>query len=131
MYCKYCGEKLEDNATFCTACGKETAEIGVAPKKEKIQITISPLSAVGLALSILSFLFGLVLISCALSNKFATTLADTVAVLPALAAFSIGVHELYAHKGEKQIRVASAISIALSLFVLMYAFIAYAAWICR
>lgn len=130
MYCKYCGEKLEENATYCTACGKETAETAVAaPKRERIKINISPLSSVGLSLSLLAFFFGLVLLSCALANKLAATLADIIAILPALVGFSIGIYELCAHKEDKHVRVISAVSISLSLFILMYAFIAYAVWI--
>ena len=25
MFCKYCGRKLEDDATFCSGCGKSVA----------------------------------------------------------------------------------------------------------
>ena len=48
MYCTQCGQRLDDTARFCTACGKSTStEVVVAPAPRKLRRIIAQKKVAG------------------------------------------------------------------------------------
>ena len=40
-FCKYCGSRHDDNAVFCTNCGKQIAEKAVLPERSIHEVSLA------------------------------------------------------------------------------------------
>ncbi len=151
MICKQCGKEIPDGSKFCLECGapveaerpvEDVAEVAeeapceecakevpVAPEKKKCcaKSFCAPNLLVGLILSGLSFVAGIILFSICLAAPLAPGRGiDFLVILPALAGLVLGVYNLHASvKADNQTgKIISFVSLAVAAFVLLFAFIA-------
>lgn len=88
MYCTYCGNKIDNAATFCDHCGNPTAETNEILASTPVENPVSVLF--GQVLGSKSFLTGTVLFTVATALSFLATVASSgMATIPILNVITI------------------------------------------
>lgn len=132
MYCYHCGKEIAEEALMCPNCGAPTKNTNVV-KQEEIApvasngVNINALSVVGLVLSLIGFVTGIIFGSFFLCYSYSIVLLYILSgstILPALAGLSIGIYTLVSKNGNNHTAKACAIcSIVFASVVILFLFI--------
>lgn len=145
MKCSHCGAENNEDAIFCSNCGKpiqlenetnipntvsdESAKpIQEQPVSKSLNLEIfknlNATALIGLIFSSIAFFAGLVLYSLMLSKKWLIFGPDTLAIIPAFAGLALNLKVLLHDKDVKS-KLVNIISIALAGFTIFYGFLTY------
>ena len=133
MYCYHCGKEIADEALMCPNCGAPTKNTNTVSKQEEVTpvvssgVNIKALSVVGLILSVIAFVTGIIFGAFFFTYIYSQVLLYILSgstILPALAGLSIGVYISMLKENNNYASKACAIcSIVFSSIVLAFLFI--------
>ena len=133
MYCYHCGKEIADEALMCPNCGAPTKNTNAVTKQEEVTpvvssvVNIKSLSVVGLILSVVAFVTGIVFGAFFFTYVYSQVLLYILSgstILPALAGLSIGVYISMLKENNNYTSKACAVcSIVFSSIVLAFLFI--------
>ena len=136
MKCNHCGAENNEGAKFCSNCGtpiqiEKEATASETVKSEQAQTAsetkkgFSSAALIGLTLSAIAFIAGLVLYSIMIKREFLIYGPDTIVFIPAFAGLAFGIHALLHGKDFKN-KIVSIASISMAGFAIFYGFLTYA-----
>lgn len=133
MYCYHCGKELSNDALMCPNCGAPTKNTNAAKQEEAATVAvgggvnIKALSAVGLILSAIAFVTGIIFGAFFFTYSYSMVLLYILSgstILPALAGLSIGVYvSMLKDNNNYPSKACSVCSIVFSSIVLAFLFI--------
>ena len=115
MFCKHCGNQVDDNAQFCSSCGKTLRDKNVtAPKKEeKSIVSIIVASCISILMLVI---FLVIAINEDITYKNLDNLQMTAIFCLVASLFTFfKTKKIYAEEKTRQIQVLYAVSIILLL----------------
>lgn len=127
MYCKHCGKELAESAFMCPDCGTPTGKMHAGSIKSPAAKTGRIASVSGFALSIISFVTAIVLVTLEIVGRNGF-LGSELYVTAGLIGLVLNIYGLYkAKEGNDSVARGLAIAgIVLVSIALSYCFIAYA-----
>lgn len=132
MYCYHCGKELANEALMCPNCGAPTKNSNIVKQDETASVengvvNFKALSAVGLVLSLIGFVTGIIFGSFFLCYSYSAVLLYILSgstILPALTGLSIGIYILVSKNDDNNTAKACSIcSVVFSSIVVLFLFV--------